>query len=189
MSDPQLLLFLKAFTETEQTKLAMLSGILLANGTLPATILTSLFTDNIVKEGNFLYNLFFSYIIFNQGCILLQHILYIGSLQLCNRNQYFKGEAYTDSNNQCTLWNLIRGQSNIGKKRQNQKWTLKNLCFLEVCRIVEYRHYSGNTIVWTVTSIPDICLLAFFSSIANILCMWVWSGTESTCRPAGCCRR
>uniref|UniRef100_A0A803VHW7 eIF5-mimic protein 1 n=1 Tax=Ficedula albicollis TaxID=59894 RepID=A0A803VHW7_FICAL len=47
----KLLLFLKAFTETEQTKLAMLSGILLANGTLPATILTSLFTDNIVKEG------------------------------------------------------------------------------------------------------------------------------------------
>uniref|UniRef100_A0A8C2YBD1 eIF5-mimic protein 1 n=1 Tax=Coturnix japonica TaxID=93934 RepID=A0A8C2YBD1_COTJA len=46
-----LLLFLKAFSETEQTKLAMLSGILLANGTLPATILTSLFTDNIVKEG------------------------------------------------------------------------------------------------------------------------------------------
>uniref|UniRef100_A0A8C8RDK1 eIF5-mimic protein 1 n=1 Tax=Pelusios castaneus TaxID=367368 RepID=A0A8C8RDK1_9SAUR len=29
----------------------MLTGILLANGTLPATILTSLFTDNIVKEG------------------------------------------------------------------------------------------------------------------------------------------
>lgn len=59
LSDPQLLLFLKAFTETEQTKLAMLSGILLANGTLPATILTSLFTDNIVKEGNFLYVLIF----------------------------------------------------------------------------------------------------------------------------------
>ncbi|OXB62919.1 hypothetical protein ASZ78_008895, partial [Callipepla squamata] len=51
LSNPQLLLFLKAFSETEQTKLAMLSGILLANGTLPATILTSLFTDNIVKEG------------------------------------------------------------------------------------------------------------------------------------------
>uniref|UniRef100_A0A8C0H2K2 eIF5-mimic protein 1 n=1 Tax=Chelonoidis abingdonii TaxID=106734 RepID=A0A8C0H2K2_CHEAB len=29
----------------------MLTGILLANGTLPAAILTSLFTDNIVKEG------------------------------------------------------------------------------------------------------------------------------------------
>uniref|UniRef100_A0A674IEX1 eIF5-mimic protein 1 n=1 Tax=Terrapene triunguis TaxID=2587831 RepID=A0A674IEX1_9SAUR len=29
----------------------MLTGILLANGTLPALILTSLFTDNIVKEG------------------------------------------------------------------------------------------------------------------------------------------
>ncbi|XP_004467999.3 eIF5-mimic protein 1 isoform X1 [Dasypus novemcinctus] len=47
----KLLLFLKAFSETEQTKLAMLSGILLGNGTLPATILTSLFTDNLVKEG------------------------------------------------------------------------------------------------------------------------------------------
>ncbi|KAK1173161.1 basic leucine zipper and W2 domain-containing protein 2 [Acipenser oxyrinchus oxyrinchus] len=47
----KLLLFLKAFTESEQTKLAMLTGILLANGTLPAMILTSLFSDNIVKEG------------------------------------------------------------------------------------------------------------------------------------------
>uniref|UniRef100_A0AAY4CNF5 eIF5-mimic protein 1 n=1 Tax=Denticeps clupeoides TaxID=299321 RepID=A0AAY4CNF5_9TELE len=47
----QLLLFLKAFTESEQTKLAMLTGILLATGTLPPAILTSLFSDNIVKEG------------------------------------------------------------------------------------------------------------------------------------------
>lgn len=29
----------------------MLSGILLGSGTLPATILTSLFTDSLVKEG------------------------------------------------------------------------------------------------------------------------------------------
>ncbi|KAM9494001.1 eIF5-mimic protein 1 isoform 1-T3 [Clarias gariepinus] len=47
----QLLLFLKAFSESEQAKLAMLTGILLANGTLPPAILTSLFSDNIVKEG------------------------------------------------------------------------------------------------------------------------------------------
>ncbi|XP_069585397.1 eIF5-mimic protein 1 isoform X2 [Ranitomeya imitator] len=47
----KLLLFLKAFSEAEQTKLAVLTGILLAGGTLPATILTSLFTENIVKEG------------------------------------------------------------------------------------------------------------------------------------------
>uniref|UniRef100_A0A8C1EP74 eIF5-mimic protein 1 n=1 Tax=Cyprinus carpio carpio TaxID=630221 RepID=A0A8C1EP74_CYPCA len=47
----KLLLFLKAFTESEQTKLAMLTGILLANGTLPPSILTSLFSDNLVKEG------------------------------------------------------------------------------------------------------------------------------------------
>lgn len=49
---PQLLLFLKAFSASEQTKLAMLTGILLANGSFPATILTSLFSDNLVKEGN-----------------------------------------------------------------------------------------------------------------------------------------
>uniref|UniRef100_A0A8C9SMI5 eIF5-mimic protein 1 n=1 Tax=Scleropages formosus TaxID=113540 RepID=A0A8C9SMI5_SCLFO len=47
----QLLLFLKAFSEGEQTKLAMLTGILLANGTLPPSIITSLFSDNLVKEG------------------------------------------------------------------------------------------------------------------------------------------
>uniref|UniRef100_A0A673G3Q9 eIF5-mimic protein 1 n=1 Tax=Sinocyclocheilus rhinocerous TaxID=307959 RepID=A0A673G3Q9_9TELE len=47
----KLLLFLKAFTESEQTKLAMLTGILLANGTLLPPILTSLFSDNLVKEG------------------------------------------------------------------------------------------------------------------------------------------
>ncbi|CAI9585950.1 unnamed protein product [Staurois parvus] len=47
----KLLLFLKAFSDTEQTKLAVLTGILLAGGTLPATILTSLFSENIVKEG------------------------------------------------------------------------------------------------------------------------------------------
>ncbi|XP_048848716.1 eIF5-mimic protein 1 [Brienomyrus brachyistius] len=47
----KLLLFLKAFSEPEQTKLAMLTGILLANGTLPPPILTSLFSDNLVKEG------------------------------------------------------------------------------------------------------------------------------------------
>ncbi|XP_063780477.1 eIF5-mimic protein 1 isoform X1 [Pseudophryne corroboree] len=47
----KLLLFLKAFSEAEQTKLAVLTGILLAGGTLPASILTSLFTENIVKEG------------------------------------------------------------------------------------------------------------------------------------------
>ncbi|KPP58343.1 putative protein similar to vertebrate basic leucine zipper and W2 domains 2 (BZW2) (zgc:55580) [Scleropages formosus] len=47
----KLLLFLKAFSEGEQTKLAMLTGILLANGTLPPSIITSLFSDNLVKEG------------------------------------------------------------------------------------------------------------------------------------------
>ena len=47
----QLLLFLKGFTESERNKLAMLTGILLANGSLPASILCSLFNENLVKEG------------------------------------------------------------------------------------------------------------------------------------------
>ncbi|TRY98542.1 hypothetical protein DNTS_025157 [Danionella cerebrum] len=41
----------EAFSESEQMKLAMLTGILLANCTLPPQILTSLFSDNLVKEG------------------------------------------------------------------------------------------------------------------------------------------
>lgn len=48
---PQLLLFLKGFTESERNKLAMLTGILLANGNLSAAILSSLFNENLVKEG------------------------------------------------------------------------------------------------------------------------------------------
>lgn len=47
----QLLLFLKGFTESERTKLAMLTGILLANGDISASILSSLFNENLVKEG------------------------------------------------------------------------------------------------------------------------------------------
>ncbi|XP_013871949.1 basic leucine zipper and W2 domain-containing protein 1-A [Austrofundulus limnaeus] len=47
----KLLLFLKGFTESDRNKLAMLTGILLANGNLPASILSSLFNENLVKEG------------------------------------------------------------------------------------------------------------------------------------------
>uniref|UniRef100_A0A8C5HWH8 Basic leucine zipper and W2 domain-containing protein 1-A-like n=1 Tax=Gouania willdenowi TaxID=441366 RepID=A0A8C5HWH8_GOUWI len=47
----KLLLFLKGFTESERNKLAMLTGILLANGSISASILSSLFNENLVKEG------------------------------------------------------------------------------------------------------------------------------------------
>ncbi|MEQ2239847.1 Basic leucine zipper and W2 domain-containing protein 1-A [Ilyodon furcidens] len=47
----KLLLFLKGFTESERNKLAMLTGILLANGNISASILSSLFNENVVKEG------------------------------------------------------------------------------------------------------------------------------------------
>ena len=51
VAPPQLLLFLKGFTESERNKLAMLTGILLANGNISASILNSLFNENLVKEG------------------------------------------------------------------------------------------------------------------------------------------
>uniref|UniRef100_A0A3B5MDY2 Basic leucine zipper and W2 domains 1a n=1 Tax=Xiphophorus couchianus TaxID=32473 RepID=A0A3B5MDY2_9TELE len=47
----KLLLFLKGFTESERNKLAMLTGILLANGSISASILSSLYNENLVKEG------------------------------------------------------------------------------------------------------------------------------------------
>ncbi|MEQ2171765.1 hypothetical protein GOODEAATRI_014076, partial [Goodea atripinnis] len=47
----KLLLFLKGFTESERNKLAMLTGILLANGSISASILISLYNENLVKEG------------------------------------------------------------------------------------------------------------------------------------------
>ncbi|XP_053273228.1 eIF5-mimic protein 2-A isoform X2 [Pleuronectes platessa] len=47
----KLLLFLKGFTESERNKLAMLTGILLANGNVSSSILNSLFNENLVKEG------------------------------------------------------------------------------------------------------------------------------------------
>ncbi|KAF3842927.1 hypothetical protein F7725_001776 [Dissostichus mawsoni] len=47
----KLLLFLKGFTESERNKLAMLTGILLAKSNLSAAILSSLFNENLVKEG------------------------------------------------------------------------------------------------------------------------------------------
>ncbi|KAM8784235.1 LOW QUALITY PROTEIN: eIF5-mimic protein 2-like [Rhynchonycteris naso] len=47
----KLLLFLKGFSESERNKLAMLTGVLLANETLNASILNSLYNENLVKEG------------------------------------------------------------------------------------------------------------------------------------------
>ena len=52
----QLLLFLKGFTESERNKLAMLTGILLAKGNISASILNSLYNENIVKEGEQKYS-------------------------------------------------------------------------------------------------------------------------------------
>lgn len=47
----KVLMFLKAFNESERTKLAMVTGIFLAKSHIPATCLNSLFNEVLVKEG------------------------------------------------------------------------------------------------------------------------------------------
>lgn len=47
----KILLFLKAFSEDQRNKLAIVTGIILANGMTAATILTSLLNESLVKEG------------------------------------------------------------------------------------------------------------------------------------------
>lgn len=86
------MLFLKAFSESEQTKLAMLTGILLANGTLPPPILTSLFSDNVVKEGecvcrggvDFLRHIFIAMVFFQVVLLFLVSCRYL--CVLCGEN-------------------------------------------------------------------------------------------------------
>lgn len=48
----QLLVFLKGFKENEQQKLAIILGIIFANGFCKPQVLTALFEDHLVKEGN-----------------------------------------------------------------------------------------------------------------------------------------
>ncbi|XP_020630837.1 basic leucine zipper and W2 domain-containing protein 2-like, partial [Orbicella faveolata] len=47
----KILLFLKGFTDDQRNKLAIVTGIILANGMGPPMALTSLFNENLVKEG------------------------------------------------------------------------------------------------------------------------------------------
>ncbi|CAH1773336.1 unnamed protein product, partial [Owenia fusiformis] len=47
----KVLMFLKGFTEEERSKLAKITGIFLANGFIPATVLNSLLEDQLVKLG------------------------------------------------------------------------------------------------------------------------------------------
>ncbi|XP_078378726.1 eIF5-mimic protein 2-like [Oculina patagonica] len=47
----KILLFLKGFTEDQRNKLAIVTGIILANGMASSTALSSLFNETLVKEG------------------------------------------------------------------------------------------------------------------------------------------
>lgn len=70
LSTPQLLLFLKGFTESERNKLAMLTGILLANGNISAAVIGSLFNENVVKEGECLPAHHYLYLdLSNESCL------------------------------------------------------------------------------------------------------------------------
>ena len=47
----QILMFQKGFTDEERSKLAVVTGIILANGLCTPKILQSLFEEHLVKEG------------------------------------------------------------------------------------------------------------------------------------------
>lgn len=47
----QILLFLKGFTEEERRKLAIITGIIMANGLASAKVLNPIFEEHLVKEG------------------------------------------------------------------------------------------------------------------------------------------
>ncbi|KAG8443058.1 hypothetical protein GDO86_011760 [Hymenochirus boettgeri] len=98
----KLLLFLKAFSESEQTKLAMLTGILLASGTLPSIILTSLFTENIVKEGS-------------AGLYLLSELFPSNRQNVEHFAKYFTDAGLKE------LSDFLRVQQSLGTRKELQK--------------------------------------------------------------------
>ncbi|XP_053570093.1 eIF5-mimic protein 1 isoform X1 [Bombina bombina] len=126
----KLLLFLKAFSETEQTKLAILTGILLASGTLPATILTSLFTENIVKEGisaSFAVKLFKTWMAEKDGSAVTSSLrkanLDKRLLELfpANRQNVEHFAKYFTDANLKELSDFIRVQKSLGTRKELQK--------------------------------------------------------------------
>ncbi|XP_077996916.1 eIF5-mimic protein 2-like [Glandiceps talaboti] len=62
----KILLYLKEYTPDERSKLAKITGIFLAYGRTPATILESLYRDHLVKEGLSLEFVTVTFVIWNQ---------------------------------------------------------------------------------------------------------------------------
>ncbi|XP_010765801.1 eIF5-mimic protein 2-A isoform X2 [Notothenia coriiceps] len=126
----KLLLFLKGFTESERNKLAMLTGILLAKGNISASILNSLYNENIVKEGvsaAFAVKLFKSWIYekdINSVAGSLRKVgmdnrlmeLFPANKRSCEHfSKYFTDAGLTE------LADFARNQESIGARKELQK--------------------------------------------------------------------
>uniref|UniRef100_A0A3P9M1V0 Basic leucine zipper and W2 domain-containing protein 1-A n=2 Tax=Oryzias TaxID=8089 RepID=A0A3P9M1V0_ORYLA len=126
----QLLLFLKGFSESECNKLAMLTGILLANGTISASILSSLFNENLVKEGvsaSFAVKLFKSWLSerdFNSVAASLRKVgmdnrlleLFPANKRSCEHfSKYFNDAGLQE------LSGFVKNQQSIGTRKELQK--------------------------------------------------------------------
>ncbi|MBN3292167.1 BZW1A protein, partial [Polypterus senegalus] len=118
----KLLLFLKGFTESERNKLAMLTGILLGNGNLSASILCSLFNENLVKEGvsaAFAVKLFKSWINekdINSVAGSLRKELFPANKRSCEHfSKYFTDAGLKE------LSDFARNQQSIGARKELQK--------------------------------------------------------------------
>uniref|UniRef100_M3ZB64 Basic leucine zipper and W2 domains 1 n=1 Tax=Nomascus leucogenys TaxID=61853 RepID=M3ZB64_NOMLE len=105
----KLLLFLKGFSESERNKLAMLTGVLLANGTLNASILNSLYNENLVKEG---------WSLVDSECDICE------SLRLLTSHKFNNVEHFTKYFTEAGLKELseyVRNQQTIGARKELQK--------------------------------------------------------------------
>ncbi|EPY77221.1 aldehyde oxidase 3-like protein [Camelus ferus] len=118
----KLLLFLKGFSESERNKLAMLTGVLLANGTLNASILNSLYNENLVKEGvsaAFAVKLFKSWINekdINAVAASLRKELFPANKQSVEHfTKYFTEAGLKE------LSEYVRNQQTIGARKELQK--------------------------------------------------------------------
>ncbi|XP_012691908.1 basic leucine zipper and W2 domain-containing protein 1-A-like [Clupea harengus] len=126
----KLLLFLKGFTESERNKLAMLTGILLANGNISGLILSSLFNENLVKEGvsaTFAVKLFKAWINerdLNSVAVALRKVgidnrlmeLFPANKRSCEHfSKYFTDAGLKE------LADFARNQQSIGERKELQK--------------------------------------------------------------------
>ncbi|PWA13826.1 hypothetical protein CCH79_00016925 [Gambusia affinis] len=112
----------KGFTESERNKLAMLTGILLANGSISASILISLYNENLVKEGvsaAFAVKLFKSWINekdINSVAGSLRKELFPANKRSCEHfSKYFTDAGLKE------LSDFARNQQSIGARKELQK--------------------------------------------------------------------